>query len=63
MYYVLWRKPSEETNALSLRERREPSQYHQYRAKWRYIRFYDIYVKSANKCIHVIYLDPQVATL
>jgi hypothetical protein len=50
-YYVLWSQPSEKTNALSLRDRQAPDQYHQYRAIGRYIRFYDIYVKSANKCV------------
>jgi hypothetical protein len=34
-YYVLWHHPSEKTNALLLRDRWEPSQYHQYQAIWR----------------------------
>ena len=48
MYYVLWHQPSEKTNALSLRDRREPSQYYQYQAIPRYISFYNVYVKSAK---------------
>jgi len=49
MYYVLWSQPSEKTNALSLRDRQAPGQYCQYRAIGRYVRFYEVYVKSANK--------------
>jgi hypothetical protein len=48
MYYVLEQQASGKANSLSLRDRREPSQYYQYRAIPRYIRFYDIYVKSAK---------------
>jgi hypothetical protein len=50
MYYVLWMsKPSEKTNALSLRDRRAPGLYQQYWAIGRYVRFYYVYVKSANE--------------
>jgi hypothetical protein len=49
MYYVLWSQPSEKTNALSLRDRQAPGQYRQYLAIGRYVRFYDVYVKSANE--------------
>jgi hypothetical protein len=51
MYYVLRHQSSEKTNALSLRDIRAPSQYYQYRAIWRYVRFYDVYIKSANERI------------
>jgi hypothetical protein len=48
MYSVLEQEASEKTNALSLRDRREPSQYYQYQAIPRYITFYNVYVKSAK---------------
>jgi hypothetical protein len=51
MYYVLEQQASEKTNALSLRGKQEPGQYYQYRAIWRYVRFYDAYVKSATRTL------------
>jgi hypothetical protein len=51
MYYVLEQQASGKTNALSLRDRKEPSQYYQYRAIPTYVRFYGAYIKSAKQML------------
>jgi hypothetical protein len=48
MYYVLGLQASGKANALSLRDRQEPSQYYQYWAIPKYGKFYSVYAKSAK---------------